>query len=117
MREITTHKHHEQDRQPRIIAQGNVGVGGAEQNYTVIYLDRLRLPLEARLHFVSLESEGVTNEALLAIVIDRLEGFQAGPYACNLNADALSLLNGALGALKNRTASRMARGVENQAKP
>jgi hypothetical protein len=55
---------------------------------------------------------GVTNEALLAIVIDRLQSFQAGPYACIANAIALKYCVEALETLKMRTIGRMARGVE-----
>jgi len=55
---------------------------------------------------------GVTHEALLAILIDRLEGFQAGPYASPYNAQALHHLKGAQEVLLNRTRERMARGVE-----
>jgi hypothetical protein len=55
---------------------------------------------------------GVTQEVLLAIVIDRLRSFQAGPYACPENADALRHSVEALEALKSRTKARMARGVE-----
>jgi len=33
---------------------------------------------------------GVTHEALLAIIIDRLEGFQKGPFACPENEIALN---------------------------
>lgn len=55
---------------------------------------------------------GITNEALLAIVADRLEGFQSGPYACEENAKALIHVMGALDVLHERTAARVARGVE-----
>ena len=55
---------------------------------------------------------GVTHEALLAILIDRLEGFQAGRYACAENHDALSALKDAMQRLQSRTKARMARGVE-----
>lgn len=55
---------------------------------------------------------GVTQEVLLAIVIDRLRSFQAGPYACPENAAALTHSVEALEALKSRTKARMARGVE-----
>ena len=55
---------------------------------------------------------GITNEALLAIVIDRLEGFQAGPYACSDNEGALFHLVQAQKALFARTRERLARGVE-----
>lgn len=55
---------------------------------------------------------GVTHEVLLAIVADRLRSFQAGPYACQENADALAHTTAALDALNSRTQSREARGVE-----
>jgi hypothetical protein len=55
---------------------------------------------------------GVTQEALLAIVIDRLESFQAGPFACDDNAIAPWHCRIALDRLQKRTRARIARGVE-----
>ena len=55
---------------------------------------------------------GLTHEALLAVVIDRLRSFQAGPYACNSNEMALSACQAALAHLKERTRERIQRGVE-----
>lgn len=55
---------------------------------------------------------GVSQEAVLAILIDRLRSFQAGEYACEHNAHALEFLQGALKWLKARTRERMRRGVE-----
>lgn len=55
---------------------------------------------------------GITHEALLAILIDRLQSFENGPYACAENARALSHLRMAQDALLARTKARMARGVE-----
>lgn len=55
---------------------------------------------------------GITNEALLAILIDRMEGFKSGPYASVDNSVALNSMKCALGALQNRTRERIARGVE-----
>lgn len=55
---------------------------------------------------------GITNEALLAVVIDRLEGFQSGPFACDENARALNHALAALGELQKRTARRVESGVE-----
>lgn len=55
---------------------------------------------------------GVTHEALLAILIHRMEGFQSGPYACRENALALTKLQEAQMWLQKRTRDRMARGVE-----
>ena len=55
---------------------------------------------------------GVTHEALLAILAHRLRGFQAGPYACRENALALTKIEEAQHWLQHRTRARMARGVE-----
>lgn len=55
---------------------------------------------------------GVTHEALLAIVADRLRCFQAGAYACRENALALTKIEEALHWLHHRTRARMRRGVE-----
>lgn len=60
---------------------------------------------------------GITDEALIAILIHRLEGFQKGPFKCVENEMALSDLRGALVALEERTADRLQRGVEGEAKP
>ena len=55
---------------------------------------------------------GVTHEALLAILCDRMRGFQSGPYASADNAEALTCMEQAQTALQRRTKARMARGVE-----
>lgn len=55
---------------------------------------------------------GVMDENLLSIVIDRLRGFQDGPYNCRENALALTKLEESLMWLKERTAGRERRGVE-----
>ena len=55
---------------------------------------------------------GITHEALLEILIDRLKGFQSGQYACRENAVALTHLETAKLWLAKRTLDRMARGVE-----
>ena len=55
---------------------------------------------------------GVSNEALLAIVEHRLQGFQSGDYACRENALALTQVQQAMHWLHHRTRERVARGVE-----
>lgn len=55
---------------------------------------------------------GVTHEALLAILIDRMRSFQDGPYKCRENAIALTHLEDALMWLQRRTVARIRRGVE-----
>ena len=55
---------------------------------------------------------GITNEDLIAVVIDRIRGFQSGDFACRDNALALTKLEEALMWLRNRTNNREARGIE-----
>ena len=55
---------------------------------------------------------GCHNEDLIAIVIDRLQGFQSGDFACRENALAITKLEEALMWLNKRTADRVRRGVE-----
>lgn len=57
---------------------------------------------------------GITHEVFLAILIDRVEGFQRGPFACRENAIALTKMQEALMWFQKRTLDRMARGVEGQ---
>jgi hypothetical protein len=55
---------------------------------------------------------GISDEALIAIVIDRLEGFQAGPFRSEFNGLVIDKLADALSWLRKRTLDRQARGVE-----
>lgn len=55
---------------------------------------------------------GITQEVLLAIVVDRLQSFQKGPYVCRENALALTKIEEAQHWLHHRTKARMERGVE-----
>jgi hypothetical protein len=59
---------------------------------------------------------GISNEALLAVVEDRLLGFQAGEFACRENALALTAIQEAMMWLQKRTRDRLARGVEGTSK-
>ncbi len=60
---------------------------------------------------------GVTEEALIAIIIDRLERFNAGPYRCRQNSLAITKLEEAMMWLGDRTAERTERGVEGTLEP
>ena len=55
---------------------------------------------------------GISNESLLAVIRDRLEGFQTGPFACESNLEALRSVIIAMDTLAHRTAERTQRGVE-----
>jgi hypothetical protein len=56
--------------------------------------------------------DGVHNEDLILIVMDRLQAFQAGPYACRENGIAITKLEEALMILCKRTQERRQRNVE-----
>jgi hypothetical protein len=55
---------------------------------------------------------GCHQEDLLAIIIDRLQHFQKGDFACKENALALTKCEEALAWLRHRTNERIARGIE-----
>ncbi len=80
-----------------------------------LYLDDAR---EHRLQIrfqhgpVSDGANGFTDEALLAIVLDRLKRFQAGPFSCRENEAAIDDLEMALARLADRTVRRNAKGIE-----
>jgi hypothetical protein len=118
MREITTHHTNEANKAIVVIADDrDPDNGNASHMYDVSWRERddsgmsVEIPFQ---HGPIKESgiNGLTNEVLLAIVIDRLEGFQSSKYACRENAIALTKLQEAAHWLEHRTKAREARGVE-----
>jgi hypothetical protein len=55
---------------------------------------------------------GCQMEDLLAIVVDRLDGFQAGSFACPENELARGYVKQALCCLNHRTQERCRQGIE-----
>ena len=55
---------------------------------------------------------GIPDEALLAILINRARGFATGPYGSHDNDMALAALQMAMHFKQKRTIERIARGVE-----
>jgi hypothetical protein len=55
---------------------------------------------------------GCHQEDLLAIVLHRLQSFQAGDYKCRENALAITKIEEAMHWLNHRTTARLNRGVE-----
>ncbi len=115
MREITTHRLASGQADPvndclEILAD-DVGRGGESSYYEILY----RTPehdgdFVAELDFVRHNAEaGLTNEVLLAVLIDRLEGLQHGPDAGTQERGALAYLHAALTLLKTRTRDRQER--------
>jgi hypothetical protein len=75
-------------------------------NGTVVMLDFQNGPI------AEVGVNGITQEALLAIVLDRLRGFQGGKFACRENALAITKIEEGMPWLHSRTMSRMRKGIE-----
>jgi hypothetical protein len=113
MREITTHKVNGCNEELTITVLDEPGAGGANHKYLISGGKYVNCAVEFQNGPIKdAGTNGVTHEALLAIVIDRLRSFQAGPYACRENALALTKLEEAVHWLHARTLARVARGVE-----
>lgn len=61
-------------------------------------------------------SNGVGDEDLINMVVERLECFQRSPYACRENEIAITKLEEALLWLRKRTEGRVQRGIEGTSK-
>lgn len=134
MRKLTDHVANPVNDKLEIVVEDSPGAGGANHLYMIRGYDSTSNasdPFVARYGNGSDHStilfqngpiseagvNGVTHEALLAILIDRLRSFQAGPHACVENKVALHHLVEALDWLKRRTTKHMARGVEGMMEP
>lgn len=113
MKALTAHQINEVNEQINIVADDQDPTNENASNiYEVHYADTvIRLPFQ---HGPVKKAgvNGITNEALLAVVIDRLQGFQTSEYSCRENAVALTHLETALLWLQKRTRDRVQRGVE-----
>lgn len=117
MRTITDHKLNGLNEALEITVLDEPGHGGACHEYQILAHVGECPSIECEIHFQNGPIQehgvnGISGEALLAIVIDRLRCFQAGPYSCRDNAVALTKIEEALMWLQKRTRDRMARGVE-----
>ena len=121
MRRILDHVVTEADRGIEIAVVDAPGAGGAHHRYEILVPgDQTRAPTIYELQFqngpaVEQGVNGLTQEALIAICIDRLRCFQSGPFSCRENALALTHLQDAMHWLQHRTRDRMSRGVEGRA--
>lgn len=117
MRELTSHKVNGLNESLRITVLDGPGQGNACHDYVVNWSvddshgDRQRITFQNG-PVQEFGVNGVSNESLLAIVEDRLLGFQSGPFACRENAVALTKLQECMMWLQKRTRDRVARGVE-----
>lgn len=111
-RELTSHKVNGLNEAIKIEVLDEPGAGNAcheyaiESNNSCLHISFQNGPIaEAGVN-------GISQEALLAVVEDRLKCFQSGPYACRENAIALTHIQDAMHWLQHRTRERMQRGVE-----
>lgn len=127
-RELTSHKVNGLNEAIEVTVLDEPGAGGACHRYRVCV--PMLNPVEAHVEENSRRMRtycdinfqngplaeaginGISQEALLAVVEDRLKSFQAGPYACRENAIALTKIQEAMHWLHHRTRERVARGVE-----
>ena len=123
MRTITDHKVNGLNEALEITAHEPVTTGGAPHRYDIIgkteHIPNIGpRPVGVNLRFQSQpiskpeDINGISNEALLAVVADRLRCFQDSQFKCRENALALTKIEEAMMWLHKRTRDRMARGVE-----
>ena len=122
MRTLTDHKLNGLNEDIHITAVDDPGQGGACHIYSIAVgfnpgTDEGGSQERCRIEFQNGPVKengvnGISQEALLAVVIDRLRSFQAGPYSCRENALALTNCEQSMMWLQKRTRDRLARGVE-----
>ena len=125
MRTIDDHKVNPASDMLTIRVMDEPGSGGAHHAYLIEGFDNTSNPSDpddqdANTALILFQNgpisevgvNGVTHEALLAVVADRLRCFQKGPFACKANACALTHIEEAQHWLQQRTIERMRRGVE-----
>ena len=124
MREIHTHKVNGMNEAIGITVMDDPGQGNACHEYLITVpippkdlpdtlVDRGGYPIHFQNGAIGkVGVNGISDEALLAVVRDRLEGFQSGEYACDTNQSALDSICASMDALHSRTKERMECRVE-----
>lgn len=122
-RKVTEHivENDSVNHQVTVMVMDSPGAGGANHEYGITWpvADHLRGSVKESMQ-ISFQNgpikeagvNGITQEVLLAIVIDRLRSFQSGGFSCRENSIALTHCEDALMWLQRRTRARIARGVE-----
>jgi hypothetical protein len=100
----------------QVFSTGRKGPGGAYHHYEGHVIGSTDFPcIEVNFQKGPVQESGANGcfmEDLLAIVIDRLECFQAGPFPSKHNAKALEYVQKAMDQLNARTKDRTKRGVQ-----
>ena len=122
MRRITTHHDGHGLTEDIIILAGGAGPGGASHDYIVqvatghdeyglTYTEVGRIQFQCGPRAEAGSIPGLLDSALLAIVADRMESFQAGPYPSRESALTLTKVQEAMHWLRHRADERGRRGV------
>ena len=122
MRELTSHKVNGLNESINIIVLDEPGSGNACHEYRIEPITLSGDHPEGAINSCHIKFQkgpiteagvnGISIEALLAVVEDRLKGFQSGQYATRENALALTHVQEAMHWLHHRTRDRVQRGVE-----
>lgn len=122
-RTLTDHKIEGVDNALDIVVLDEPGQGNASHEYIITHTseaDESGMHTAQQLCAIHFQNgpakefgvNGITQEALITVCIDRLRSFQEGDYRCRENAIALTHLEDALMWLQKRTRNRLKRGVE-----
>ena len=127
MKAITSHRVESESGQKndlnekiQIQAVDEPGSGGAYHLYELLTTPAVGTQYMTQMAFhhiepgklIPTEPNGFSNEAYLAVLLHRLECFQAGPFACAENEEALTAGRAMMAAFHARTLKRMAQNVE-----
>ena len=112
-REVTGHHDGHGLTEMLLIRTDGPGPGGASHYYVVTTAGNTVADIQYQYGPRNVEGStaGILDSVLLAIVKDRMESFQAGPFACSDNEDVLIAVTQGLAVLKRRADERAARGV------
>ena len=104
-----------EDRLTHICVIDEPGAGGANHVYKIMDIGNTEKYADISFQDGPVQEAGINGchqEDLLIVVLDRLQSFQAGDFACEENAEAITKIEEALSWLNQRTQDREDRGVE-----
>lgn len=115
-RRISSHQTNECNKAIDIEVKDPPGPSGASFEYDILLrkdgLIELCCPIEFHVGPMENGTNGLTHEALLTVLIDRLQCLQTGPFRCEENRKALAAMEEARIHLAARTARRLVEGKE-----
>lgn len=116
-RKVRGHEINSFNREHVSIHADEADASGASHYYSIGVLTKDVGVSAALIHFQQgpvreVGFNGLTDESLLAVVLDRIQGFQRGPFGCRENAIVVTKLQEAMHWLRHRAEDRETRGVE-----